>query len=245
MDVSLAKFQSLFSTRLLVVFLLLAGVTNINAGPLNEGFVATYTLSKNDLTVANVQRRLKINNEQFIFTSYAEVAGIAALLSDETIREQSELKLQQGQLLSQLYRHDQKSKKQITSIIFNRTNNTIINTTKNQSWPLSENAFDLLGFQLGLAHTLKNNISNLSFTIVEEKRIGKHQLEILGEETLNLAGRQLKTTKIRYLDKAKKRQITFWCAQELDFIPVRIKRKDDDGDITLLELTKWHHSASQ
>lgn len=239
MDVSLKKYQPLIISRLLLSFILMLFLNSIHAGPLNEGFNATYSLSKNSLVVANVQRRLKINGDTLDFTSYAEVSGIAALLSNETIRERSVLKLQQGQLISHLYRHDQKSKQKITSIFFNRTNNTIVSTAKNHSWPLTDNAFDLLGFQLALANTLKNNSNKLAFTIVEQKRIGEYQLEILGKEPLDLAGQQLSTTLLKYRDTTKKREITLWCAEEFDFIPVRIQRKDDDGDITLLELINW------
>ncbi|MGD8484806.1 MAG: DUF3108 domain-containing protein [Thioalkalispiraceae bacterium] len=216
----------------------------VQAGPLNEGFEATYSLSKNGLTVASVERRLLVKNNFLHFSSHAEVSGIASLLSDETIHEDSVLEFNNGTLLSHLYSHEQKSHDKIIHVIFNYSNNTIINTGNNKTWPLAANAFDILGFQIGLAQALKQGHEELRFTIVEQKRIGNHQLQQIGSETLQLAGHSLATTKLRYLDKKKNRQFTFWCANRLDFLPVRVERKDADGDISLLELDRWHSNPS-
>jgi hypothetical protein len=220
--------------------LLISSINLAKASPLTDGFSASYTLSKNGLTIARVKRQLVVKDKLLHFTSHAKVAGLAKLVSNDEIKERSVLEIVQGKLRSQLYSYDQKSEPDLIFLIFNWSNNTIINNWNNKSWPLTDNSYDLLGLQLAIAYHLKHQPEQLSFTVAEKKRIGQYQLSVEGEKQIHIAGKPYRTTVVSYFDAQKQRRFTFWCANELDFLPIRVERKDDDGDSNLLELYQWH-----
>ena len=74
-------------TLLICASLVLASLSQ--AETLHKDFEYIYSLSKNDFTIANVNRKLKVSADKFIFTSYAYPIGFASLFVSDTITEQS------------------------------------------------------------------------------------------------------------------------------------------------------------
>lgn len=203
-----------------------------------KGFSYTYALSKNDFTVAHVKRTLRVSVNRFNFSSYAYPVGFASLFVSDTINEQSIFTLQNNQLRSQSYSLVKKADKikEQFHLDFDWVKKIITDSRLSTPFKLTENSYDPLSFQLALARSVKNQKNELSFTLVDNRHIKTYQLESLGSEQLETDAGNFTTAKYAYFDTVKKRKVIIWCAVELEYLPVQIRRIDDDGDYGTLKL---------
>ena len=196
-------------------------------------------MSKNDFTVAHVNRKLEISTNKLTFTSHAYTVGFASLFVSDTITEQSILNVNNDVALPQSYsytkRNDEKIKKQF-HILFDWQNKTVTDNRVTKPFPLTRHTFDSLSFQLGLAKALQQQQADLTFTLIDDKQSKSYTLKNQGAELLKTDVGQFNTIKLDYFDKVKKRQVIIWCAPKLDYLPIQVKRIDDDGDYGTLKL---------
>lgn len=226
----------IFTTLLLGIVLSLPGL--LYAEILNKGFEYAYSLSKNDFTVAHVNRKLDVTPDKLIFTSHAYPVGLASLFVSDTITEQSTILNSGNSFYPQSYSYVKKAdeiKKQF-HVQFNWKNNTATDSRVKTPFSLTGNVYDSLSFELALANTIKTKKTDLRFTIFDNKRIKSYKLESRGEERLETDAGIFSTIKFSYIDEIKKRVVIIWCARELDYLPVQVKRIDDDGDYAVLKL---------
>ena len=211
----------------------------VRPSPELKAFEAHYTLSKKGFTVAEMKRQLTIEGNKVKYHSYATAAGIAALFISDTITEQSIMIQDKNGLkpLSYSYERQGGSKHELTKLDFDWSKKRVHNSYLKKALPLSENTFDLLGFQIIIAQQLGKGVKTIQFNVVEKKEIKRYTFTQKGTEQLKLAVAKPLTDTIHlgFYDKKKKRQLDIWAAPSLNYLPVRIKRTDDDGDTTLLE----------
>lgn len=210
----------------------------LHARLLDKGFEYTYSLSKNDFTVAHIKRKLSISENNLVFTSYAYPVGFASFFINDTITEKSNITNNNNILLPQSYSYVKKSEqiKEQYDIQFDRKNNSVTDSRINKPFKLTTNTFDTLSFQLALAKTLNNSRPDLTFTLIDNKHLKTYKIETKGEEQLQTEAGLFNTLKFTYYDKIKKRNVIIWCAKQLDYLPVQIKRIDNDGDYRVLKL---------
>ena len=228
--------KNIFTTLLFTTSFFLPGLSY--ADILNKGFEYIYSLSKNDFTVAQVNRKLAITNNKLTYTSYTYPVGFVSLFISDTINEQSTIHVVNNSILSQSYSYVKKAdkiKKQF-HIQFDWKNNVAIDSRVTTPFQLTENSFDTLSFQLALAKSIKTRQPDLSFTLIDNKHIKTYKLESLGKEQLETDAGTFSTRKLAYFDPVKKRKVIIWCAMELDYLPVQVKRIDTDGDYATLKL---------
>lgn len=225
------------------LFLILPGL--LHAQIFEKGFAYTYALSKNDFIVAHVKRTLSISVNRITFSSYAYPVGIASLFISDTINEQSIISIKDTQLRTQSYSFVKKADKikEQFHLNFDWNKNNITDSRISTPLKLTSNSFDPLSFQLALARSVKNQETDLTFTLVDNKHIKTYKLESLGQEQLETDAGNFTTYKYAYFDEIKKRKIIIWCAKQLDYLPVQIKRVDDDGDYGTLKLISLNANA--
>lgn len=218
------------------LFCLIPGL--ISAQIPEKDFSYLYALSKNDFTVANIERRLRISPNKLIFSSYTYPVGFASLFISDTINEKSIISIINKQIRTQSYSYVKKSdnNKEQFHIKFDWANKLIIDSRGKTPFNLTSNSFDPLSFQLALARAAQKKPINLSFTLVENKHVKTYKLKFLGQENLETDAGSFSTHKFEYFDEVKKRKIIIWCAEQLNYLPVQIKRIDDDGDYGMLKL---------
>ncbi|MEJ2141704.1 MAG: DUF3108 domain-containing protein [Gammaproteobacteria bacterium] len=216
-----------------------------NAEIFEKGFAYTYALSKNDFTVAHVKRTLSVSLNRIIFSSYAYPVGFASLFISDTINEQSIISIKDNQLRTQSYSFVKKSDeiKEQFHLNFDWNKNNITDSRISSPLRLTSNSFDPLSFQLALAMEVKNHGADLTFDLVDNKHIKTYKLESLGQEQLETDAGNFTTYKFAYFDEIKKRKVIIWCAKQLDYLPVQIKRIDDDGDYGTLKLISLNANA--
>ena len=235
--------KKIFSKPVQIAALFLAGLLltpAVYASAEIKEFVAHYTLKKNDMNVANVKRQLKINGNQLEYISEANVTGLISLFRDDRIVERSIMKQnKQGKLeaISYSFAQTGSSKQRKYLLEFDWPNKKLSNSYMDKELSLPDMTYDLLGFQIVLSQQLAKKLPVIEFHVAEKKRIRHYQFIPSGTESLSLKVKDspINTIKLTYVDKIKNRQLDIWCDPAQNYLPVKIKRTEKDGDTTLME----------
>jgi len=204
-------------------------------------FIATYMVTSMGLEGINITNSLSLNKThdknnriEYHFKSYSMSVGLLAFQKDETRDEQSRGFIENNLIKPEKYNFLQLLDKEIqrdVSIIFDWGTKTAINNHKHQDshWKMSITAgtMDKLSYQLALMLKLADNPKKqFSFNIADGGRLKEYQFKILGEERVYTSLGSYTTIKIEHQRYQKNKNITLWCAPELNFMPVKILQEE-------------------
>ncbi|MBN4079159.1 DUF3108 domain-containing protein [Beggiatoa alba] len=223
---------------LLAMFFLSSGNTTNAALP--EQFTAVYTVKKAGITVGETRRVLSHENGLYLFESITRPSGIAKLFTNGQVVERSHWQFFQGKPRPQQYtffNSGGKNKRNVT-LDFDWTKNQVTNTVNGDPWrmPLEHGTSDKLLYQLRIMQDLPTTDTSLRYPVADGGKLKYYNIEILGTERIRTPLGIFTTTRLRYTKG--RRQTTLWCAEELQYLPVRIEqRKGNDSPVTAV-LTK-------
>lgn len=200
-------------------------------------FEAEYALYAKGMKVAKVRRQLtRLDNGGYEYRSETRAAGVGALLSKLRIIETTVLEAREASLRPEFYRYARSGdkKKREVSIEFDWVSGQIKNIINGDSWqmPTQPAVMDKLLYQLALMHDLNNGRLPASYLIADGGRIKTYHFEKLGEETLAIPLGSFKTIKMLRQRPGSNRKSTFWCAFDLEFMPVQVEHVEKDGTTT-------------
>jgi len=241
--VQLAKIHSKRPLSALIIPLLglLLSAGNIKASPLPElkPFVATYMVTAMGLEGINVTNSLSLNklnpeHYEYHFKSYSMPVGLLAFKKDETRNEQSRGLIKKGKIHPERYSflqyNDHETRRDV-ELDFDWSKKEVLNNHKhkNNKWLMSIplHTLDKLSYQLSLMLKLASKPGKLfSFSIADGGRLKEYHFEILGEERVYTSLGSYKTLKIHHQRYKKDKNITIWCAPELNYLPVKIVQEE-------------------
>lgn len=207
-----------------------------------KDFTASYDLYHNEMYVGESTRRLSTENKFLTFSSIAETAGIAAWFFNITITETSKLRFNDKRLnfFSYTYNEKNNDKNEGYELRLDKTQ-TFYNSHKKQHFPLEKNLHDTLGFTVAIMHDLQEGQREIEYTIAEKNKLKTYRLKFIQKEDLKTNNGKITTLKMEHYNPQTKHRFTFWCAESLGFLPIRIKNVNHKGDENLLNLTKYNN----
>ncbi|MSQ66618.1 MAG: DUF3108 domain-containing protein [Gammaproteobacteria bacterium] len=228
----------------------LLGWLNFLPGPLHAAatqpaFTAVYEVSSKGMNLATMTRKLTLTaGGHYVFTSTLEATGVAALIKQVNIRERSEGLLRDHGYQPEHYEitRDAGNKHRRSNVQFDWQSKLATGTTNARSWetPLTGAVLDKLVYQLALMADLRRAHTDLVYEVVDDGKLQRYRLELLGTESLTFGSTVLVTKKVQYL-RGDTRRTTLWCAPDFDFQPVQIEYREKDGGITLARLRLTPH----
>ncbi len=225
--------------RGIVIGLLSLAMTYSHAGILNTGFSITYEVTHNDIVLGDAVRSFKSKKDgRWEYLSNTHAKGFARMFLKDTVNEASQIKqvANNYQPLSYRYHQHGGKKEKKFNIHFDWTNGQINNDYTNKQYPLKAGTHDLLSFQIQLMRDLQNNKQAVTYIISDKKRVDSYSLKVVNKAKLETPFKTLDTIKLISNRIRNKMQFIIWCAPELNYLPVRILKVDDDGDTTELNL---------
>ena len=240
MRVNYTGVTRLFTMQRLLFFPCLVIITGLvqaqNISPPSP-FEVEYSLYSRGTKVAKVTRRLtKLDNNRYEYRSETKTIGLISLLRKVHIVETSSLRLQ-GRLLQPEYYSYVRSgdrKKRDVSIEFNWQTQKIKNTINGDFWhmPTEPTVMDKLLYQLAIMHDLKNGHIPVSYLIADGGGIKTYNFENLGEEIIDTPLGSYKAIKMLRHKPGSSRKSIFWCAPDLEFLPIQVEHTEKDGSTT-------------
>jgi hypothetical protein len=196
-------------------------------------YSAVYEISREGMVLGEVRYTLApADGECFRFEGVAKPVGLAKFLAGNT-HEESRFCVQGGKIRSQTYRisQDGGDEDENFSLNFDWAKN-VVRTNDSPSRPLPDSGIDPMVLQLAVRKQLKdqNGAADrpIRVMVIENDKQKEYELTLTGEEDIKTAVGTVRTVRLERLND-RKRQLRFWLAPSLDYLPVRIERQKKDG----------------
>lgn len=236
----------------LLLFVVLVFVSSVHAKNINhgnllyDGFRAIYDVSKNNFHLGLSERRLiKESTNQYTYKSLTYATGIVSWFVKEKITEISHYQLIKNNIVPTLYELKNTNGKPDDNfnIIFDSKNNTVVRTTDNKLHEIATNKQDLLSFQVAIMLAIQRKNKNIKFTIVDKDEIHEYSLQHTKDEKLATDIGEINTYVIESSSNNNKYHFIFWCAKKYNFLPIKVKRIEPDGDTVLIQINRINGQA--
>jgi len=244
MQIKIYRFTQAIVTLLLCNSMLLMA----NAQLLQTGFETTYEVQHNTIYLGDTVRKLSRQEDgQWLYQSSTKAKGLAGLFFKDTIEERSILAITPNGIRPSTYSYEQtggKKEKHI-KLDYHWNKNLMFSSYLNKDLGLLPGTQDLLSFVLQIMYELQANKQIIDMPIAYKDSIDQYQLKVIGKETIVTPFKSLPTVVLLSNKIKDKKQFKFWCAPSLQYLPIRIKKIENDGDEDTLSLSQFKLSVSQ
>jgi len=180
-------------------------------------------------------RKLYKNSKgNYVYESYSEPVGYARWFTDSTLLEKTEWNYHQQQLRPIKYSYDRSSskKKRRVKLSFDWDRMRVTNDINNDPWSMkiTEGTLDKLLYQLAVMQDLSAGKKTLEYQIADGGKLKTYRFSNLGEETLHTKLGTFKTIKLK---RPGKRDTILWCAEELNYLPIKLVQEENGIELTL------------
>ena len=232
--------------RYLITITLFFFLQNIVFAAQLKDFTAQYDLYHNEFFVGTSTRTLSTENKNLTFTSIAETGGIAAWFFNVTLTETSKLQLKNERLQFISYNYNEKNGDENEGYhIRLEQPEKLYNSYTKESYPVVKNLHDTLGFTVAIMQDMQAGKREIQYTIAEKDNLKIYTLKFIKKENLATEKGRISTLKMEHFDPQTKYRFTFWCAESMGFLPIRIRNINPKGDENLLNLTHFNQKAIQ
>ena len=201
-------------------------------------FEVEYSLYARNTKAARVTRSLtRLDDDSYEYRSETKTIGLISLFRKVHIVETSRLTVGERLLkpLNYSYKRSGYRKKRDVTIEFNWKDNQIKNTINGDFWhlPIEPAVMDKLLYQLAIMYDLRNGRTPVSYLIADGGGIKTYGFEKLGEESVDTPLGSFNSIKMLRHKPGSSRRSVFWCAPELEFLPIKVEHTEKDGSRTV------------
>jgi len=216
-------------------FLLLL-LSQVSAEPAEvkiKPFQANYQLIRNGIPFGHIEVTLLLNTEgQYRYAAKTRPNILAALLSDQTLTEESRGRVTKAGPIPDHYNyHKTKPNQSITTRIgfdWLRKRATTNNSGTSWSMPIPLGAQDKLSQQLAIQMALLEGQDMISFDVADGGHLKRYHYKREKLERLVTPLGEMTTVKVKR-SKQSTHDYTIWFAPSLNYLPVRFERKQPSG----------------
>lgn len=220
--------------------------TNLGGGIAAEfyqgGFAAEYEVRRNGIYLGITQRTLKPDEgKRWIYTSHTKPEGMVSLFVADEVRERSLIEKTDHQIRPLEYEYHQTGgkKEKHHRIRFDWNDHVIQVNGTNKTLPLADNTQDLMTFQLQLMLDLQQDKQDISYTIADRKRIREYELNKAEPARIDTPLGKLSTLRLVSKKTNTENQYKLWCAEALHYLPVKVQKVENDGDVIELVIRSF------
>ena len=211
-------------------------------------FDISYKLYSNDTKIAQMERRFYKNElNNYIFSSESKTTGLISFFRKDHIVEISNWNITNSNImpLHYSYQHTGGKKDRDVEINFNWESGQIINRVNNSIWHMKTQTgvLDKLLYQLVIMIDLKSGNIPEKYIIADGGKIKEYLFKYIQDEVIETPIGNFNTMKLARYKKNKqetydligkflKDQTYLWCAYDLDFLPIKVITKENDGRLS-------------
>lgn len=211
----------------------LAGFMHTVSGePVVTEFTAYYKVVKGGITVGETKRSVKsLKPNIFEFRSETAPRGIFNWISDAYVLEQSQWQYDDNGFKPLEYNYQNINDDQVHNVklLFDWEKKRVTNIINGDPWhmALQPGLQDKLLFQLTMMEDLKHGMEQLIYSVADGGKIKEYRIEKLGRETLDIPLGRFEVIKLQRITPTK--TTVWWCAEQLQYLPVKIQQKKTEG----------------
>jgi hypothetical protein len=234
------------------ILLLAAFVTPLPAAHADHhpaGFTAVYSINRGELTIG--ERNLSLARQadgRFVYESRTRTTGLLSLFKDDRLMERSRYRLADQSIQPEhyIYRHSGSDKNRNVDLRFDWEQHRVTNVIGGDAWQMAipANTQDKLGYMIALMRDLHHQRESLEYPVADGGKLKTYRFRVVGKESLDTPLGKLRTVKLlRLRDNPEKRRTYLWCAEQYDYLPVRIEHHKKDTIYTM-SITELHREGS-
>ena len=208
---------------------------------LPNAYNAKYKVSKSGLSLGSMQASLIYQGNQYHYHKRTKASGLAAMLSGDTLVENSDGRIQGEQFIPQQYlRHHQSKRKNQKDKFTFKTPTSVQGSFDNQAYQLTvpQGTSDLSLLEVKLMQDVAQGKLRSQYNIVDRGKLKQFIVRRLGQADIKVPMGKYTCEKVQVSPKNKSQHTTLWLAKELNFVPVRILHEDDGGKLDI-RLTRY------
>ncbi|QMU60328.1 MAG: DUF3108 domain-containing protein [Gammaproteobacteria bacterium] len=224
----------------------------LNESNLPPEFEATYDVHKGSMRVGKMNVSLKKVGDELIYESITKPVGMAALfLGDQVVTDRAILKLIDNNYHTVEFTHVMKNsdKDRNEHYVFDWNNNKVAVKYKGRNDELDapEYTFDNYSAQLLLMREPDADVSTNIYSVISKGRIKEYKYQLESTELIETKIGKFNANKyVRKKDNDKKTTYLGWYAEELNYIPVKLDKFENEKLDVSIRITsvKWLNEES-
>lgn len=223
-----------------LLILLLAWPAPGRAGPLRDGYQASYSVTRNGLPLGESIRTVRRTADgSWQATARTAPTGLVALLFSDVIEEHSRLHLteQGAQPLHYRYRRYGGRKEQDYQLRFDWTTGRLHLSHSGKDIPLPPGTQDPLSFVVQVMHRLEQGERAFAMTIAGRKKTRDYAVRVLAEVPRPTPLGRQPVLQVQADEVGKDTRYDLWLLPRHDHVPLRIRQHRGDETIDLKLLT--------
>lgn len=226
---------------LLTGALLTGAVVATETAQLPPAFSARYALSINGISAGETVRtltRLAVN--RYVFSSSTHATGFASWFLKDTVFEESTWSSEGNSIrpLHYAYHRTGGKKQRHVEVDFDWDKRVIHNTAEGHTWqmPAVDNVLDKLVHQIALMRDMGTAGAELIYPVADGGKTKSYRFRLGEKQLTDTPYGEFTTIKLERIREDDKRSTVFWCAPDLNYLPIRIEHSKKGGHKTILVL---------
>lgn len=220
---------------LLLVFSLpaVAGSDGVNS------FSASYQLLRGGIPLGRMELELALDDhDNYRYRAHSYPVGLAAVFRSDDIVELSEGRIVDGRPVPRRYHYlkTRKNKSREVTLDFHWEQQRVVNLSGGSRWSmeLPAGAQDKFSQQLALMLALSAGQTSSEFLVADGGHIKTYRYSTLPGEEIKTGAGSFQTLQVQRQKEGKTSSARLWLAPELDYLPVKIEKTEDDSSFLLL-----------
>lgn len=219
--------------NLLIMMILLLASGQLSATELPPPFTAHYVVKKGPLQLGVSMRRFEVGEDgTLVYRSSSDTTGLAEMLFSNHEKETTTLQLVDGHALPVQYDYRRSGKRSRTlQQTFDWEKATVASRLDQvlTEYEIDRPTYDLNAYQLNLMVALARGEREFVFNIAGKHGPRTYDIRHVGDEAVRT---DLGTLDTVVVQRKSNQTTTLWCAEKLNFLPVRIEHIENGTTFT-------------
>ena len=231
------------AVSLLLLLTGLSATSRTIAAPLPD-FSATYSVSRGAISVGS--SRIALTREPhggYHYESHSWPSPWTAWFTKRTRHETSSGQLDETGLHPDTYRylHTDGDHERVAHLTFHRNAGEVINNVAGSRWTMAipSDTHDKLSTQVAMMQALADGKQTFAFNVADGGKLKVFRFRVAGRETVKVPAGTFSTISVIRTRDDSKRETRVWCAPQLSWLPVRIRRHEDNDAVYTSELASY------
>ncbi len=204
-------------------------------------FNARYDLERTGLHIGEAQLELTNDGDTYRYSLKLVPRGIAALLIDTRVDEESRFLLIDGRPRAHYYRYHRYGGRKERLVVQefewdDGGDGRVVNQINGDEWRLElpAGSFDKLLYQVAIMVDLARGSESMSYPIADGGTLKHYIMQVVATEPVTTPLGRFETRRLERIKTNSRRVTRMWCASRLGELPVRIEQTNKDEALSMV-----------
>lgn len=195
---------------------------------------SVFDVSRNGISLGYLKSTLSYTGNKYQYHKSTRATGLAKVLTSAKVTEKSDGLFSGNRVIPTAYLYDEKvrKKKRLDKAAFAKGRATGEYKGKAYDLAVPANVLDRGILEMVVANDLSRNLPKLSYTVMERGELKNYHFVRQGNESVATKAGTFDAIKLSVKRADGSRETTYWMAQQLGFLPVKMIHKEKGNVIS-------------